>query len=120
VFIVHDLGVAVLFCIVTMLGWGSWANTQKLAGKDRWPFELFYWDYAIGVFAFSVLFALTLGNAGASGMPSSKICAERGTVRSGLRSSAASYSTFRIFSWWSPLTRRAWQWHFRLASVSRW
>jgi hypothetical protein len=51
VFIVHDLGVAVLFCIVTMLGWGSWANTQKLAGKDRWPFELFYWDYAIGVFA---------------------------------------------------------------------
>jgi glucose uptake protein len=52
-----------------MLGWGSWANTQKLAGKDRWPFELFYWDYAIGVFAFSVLFAFTLGNAGASGMP---------------------------------------------------
>jgi glucose uptake protein len=69
VFIVHDLGVAVLFCVVTMLGWGSWANTQKLAGKDKWPFELFYWDYAIGVFAFSLLFALTLGNAGSSGMP---------------------------------------------------
>jgi glucose uptake protein len=68
-FIVHDLGVAVLFCVVTMLGWGSWANTQKLAGKDRWPFELFYWDYAIGVFVFSLLFAFTLGNAGASGMP---------------------------------------------------
>jgi len=68
-FIVHDLGIAVLFCIVTMLGWGSWANTQKLAGKDKWPFELFYWDYAIGVFAFSVLFAFTLGSAGASGMP---------------------------------------------------
>jgi glucose uptake protein len=68
-FIVHDLGVAVLFCIVTMLGWGSWANTQKLAGKDRWPFELFYWDYAIGVFAFSAIFSVTLGNAGAAGMP---------------------------------------------------
>jgi glucose uptake protein len=67
VFIVHDLGIAVLFCVVTMLGWGSWANTQKLAGKDRWPFELFYWDYAIGVFAFSVLFAFTLGSAGSSG-----------------------------------------------------
>jgi glucose uptake protein len=52
-----------------MLGWGSWANTQKLAGKDRWPFELFYWDYAIGVFAFSVLFAFTLGSAGSSGTP---------------------------------------------------
>jgi glucose uptake protein len=69
VFIVHDLGVAVLFCVVTMLGWGSWANTQKLAGKDKWPFELFYWDYAIGVFVFSLLFALTLGNAGSAGMP---------------------------------------------------
>jgi glucose uptake protein len=69
VFIVHELGVAVLFCIVTMLGWGSWANTQKLAGKDRWPFELFYWDYAIGVFVFSVLFAFTLGNAGSAGVP---------------------------------------------------
>ena len=52
-----------------MLGWGSWANTQKLAGKDRWPFELFYWDYAIGVFAFSLLFAFTLGSAGSAGMP---------------------------------------------------
>jgi len=68
-FIVHDLGIAVLFCIVTMLGWGSWANTQKLSGKDQWPFELFYWDFAIGVFAFSVLFAFTLGSAGTDGSP---------------------------------------------------
>jgi glucose uptake protein len=68
-FIVHDLSVAVLFCVVTMLGWGSWANTQKLAGKDKWPFELFYWDYAIGVFAFSLLFAFTLGSAGSAGAP---------------------------------------------------
>ena len=68
-FIVHDLGVAVLFCVVTMLGWGSWANTQKLAGQDKWPFELFYWDYAIGVSAFSLVFALTLGSAGSAGTP---------------------------------------------------
>src|SRR5271169_2857911 len=68
-FVVQSLPLAILFCVVTMLGWGSWANTQKLAGKDKWPFELFYWDYAIGVFAFSLLFALTLGNAGSSGMP---------------------------------------------------
>ncbi len=52
-----------------MLGWGSWANTQKLAGKDKWPLELFYWDYAIGVFVFSLLFAFTLGSAGSAGMP---------------------------------------------------
>jgi len=51
-----------------MLGWGSWANTQKLAGKEKWPFELFYWDYAIGVFLFSLIFAHTLGSFGSAGM----------------------------------------------------
>jgi glucose uptake protein len=60
-FVVNSLPLAILFCIVTMLGWGSWANTQKLAGKEKWPFELFYWDYAIGVFLFSLPFAATLG-----------------------------------------------------------
>src|SRR3979409_167294 len=68
-FVVTSLPVAILFCIVTMLGWGSWANTQKLAGKQRWPFELFYWDYAIGVFLFSVLFAVTFGSLGTAGTP---------------------------------------------------
>jgi glucose uptake protein len=60
-FIVDSLPVAIFFCIVTMLGWGSWANTQKLAGKEKWPFELFYWDYAIGVFLFGIVFAFALG-----------------------------------------------------------
>jgi glucose uptake protein len=60
-FVVTSLPLAILFCVLTMLGWGSWANTQKLAGKEKWPFELFYWDYAIGVFLFSILFELTLG-----------------------------------------------------------
>src|ERR1700704_3905929 len=61
-FVVNSLPVAILFCIITMLGWGSWANTQKLAGKEKWPFQLFYWDYAIGVFLFSLLFAATFGS----------------------------------------------------------
>jgi glucose uptake protein len=52
-----SLPLAIVFCVITMLGWGSWANTQKLAGKEKWPFELFYWDYAIGVFLFSLLFS---------------------------------------------------------------
>jgi len=69
VFVVHNTGIAILFCVITMLGWGSWANTQKLSGKDRWPFELFYWDFAIGVSAFSLVFAFTLGSAGAAGAP---------------------------------------------------
>jgi glucose uptake protein len=68
-FAVNSLPVAILFCVVTMLGWGSWANTQKLAGKEKWPFELFYWDYAIGVFLFGILFAGTLGSVGAAGEP---------------------------------------------------
>jgi glucose uptake protein len=65
-FIVHTYPVAVLFCVVTMLCWGSWANTQKLAGKTL-RFELFYWDYVIGILLFSVLSALTLGSTGSEG-----------------------------------------------------
>jgi len=59
-----SLPIAILFCVITMLGWGSWANTQKLAGKEKWPFELFYWDYAIGVFLFSLLFSTIGGTFG--------------------------------------------------------
>ena len=53
-------------CIITMLCWGSWANTQKLASKE-WRFQLFYWDYCIGVLLLTVLFALTLGSMGSQG-----------------------------------------------------
>jgi len=65
-FIVQNYPLAVIFCIITMLCWGSWANTQKLAGKT-WRFELFYWDYVIGIFLFSLLSALTLGSFGKEG-----------------------------------------------------
>ncbi|HWD00044.1 MAG TPA: GRP family sugar transporter [Candidatus Sulfopaludibacter sp.] len=68
-FIVHSLPLAIAFCVITMLGWGSWANTQKLAGNQKWPFELFYWDYAIGVLLFGILFAATLGSMGSEGAP---------------------------------------------------
>ena len=65
-FIVHDYALAVFFCIITMLCWGSWANTQKLAQKT-WRFELFYWDYVIGILVFSILSAFTLGSFGTEG-----------------------------------------------------
>ena len=65
-FIVQNYPLAVIFCMITMLCWGSWANTQKLAGKT-WRFELFYWDYVIGIFIFSVLSAFTLGSVGKNG-----------------------------------------------------
>jgi len=65
-FIIHSYGLAVLFCFITMLCWGSWANTQKIAGKS-WRFELFYWDYVIGVVLLSLFSALTLGSYGHGG-----------------------------------------------------
>lgn len=65
-FIVQNYGAAVFFCIITMLCWGSWANTQKLAGKT-WRFELFYWDYVIGIVLFSIIAAFTLGSMGNKG-----------------------------------------------------
>ena len=65
-FILNSYALAVLFCIVTMFCWGSWANTQKLARKD-WRFELFYWDYTLGVLLISLIFGLTLGNTGGAG-----------------------------------------------------
>ena len=58
---------AVMMCVVTMFCWGSWANTQKLAAKE-WKFQLFYWDYVIGVFIFSLILAFTLGSSGEQGM----------------------------------------------------
>lgn len=65
-YIVPDYSTAVLLCIITMLCWGSWANTQKLAGKT-WRFELFYWDYVTGILLFSLLSAFTLGSHGTAG-----------------------------------------------------
>ena len=65
-FTIQSYSLAVFFCIITMICWGSWANTQKLAAST-WRFELFYWDYVIGILLFSLLFAFTLGSIGDSG-----------------------------------------------------
>jgi glucose uptake protein len=69
-FIVNSSEMAIFLCILTMIGWGSWANTQKLAGRERWPFELFYWDYAAGVAITGIIFCFLLGAFGSAGMPS--------------------------------------------------
>jgi glucose uptake protein len=67
-FVVQSYPLAVLFCVLTMFCWGSWANTRKLARKD-WRFELFYWDYTLGVLLLALLLGLTLGSTGAAGRP---------------------------------------------------
>ena len=65
-FIIDNYLLAVIFCFVTMLCWGSWANTQKLSSQ-KWPFQLFYWDYTFGILIIAVLFAFTLGSFGEGG-----------------------------------------------------
>ncbi len=65
-YIVSSYSLAVVFTIITMLCWGSWGNTQKLAAKT-WRFELFYWDYVIGIVLLSLLVGFTLGSNGTQG-----------------------------------------------------
>ena len=64
--IIQSYFVAVLLCIITMLCWGSWANTQKMASK-KWAFQLFYWDYSLGVLILALILAFTMGSSGEEG-----------------------------------------------------
>jgi glucose uptake protein len=66
--IIESYPAAVFLCLITMICWGSWANTMKLTGKN-WFFQLYYWDYSIGVLIFSLLLAFTLGSHGTGGRP---------------------------------------------------
>jgi glucose uptake protein len=64
--IIQSYFVAVLMCVITMLCWGSWANTQKMASK-KWAFQLFYWDYSLGVLILALILAFTMGSIGEEG-----------------------------------------------------
>jgi glucose uptake protein len=66
-FLPNTYQVTLALMILSMLCWGSWANTLKLCPKFR--FQLFYWDYAIGLFAGAVVLGLTAGSAGHAGTP---------------------------------------------------
>ncbi len=65
-FIVESYTLAILLCVVTMICWGSWANTTKLTTQG-WRFELFYWDYGFGILIATLLLAFTLGSTGTEG-----------------------------------------------------
>lgn len=58
----QSLTVALLMMITSAICWGSWANTYK--GVKNYRFELFYWDYAIGIFLMSLILAFTMGSTG--------------------------------------------------------
>ena len=65
-FIVENYSLAILLCVITMLCWGSWANTTKLT-TNTWRFELLYWDYGVGILLTTLLLAFTLGSNGQQG-----------------------------------------------------
>ena len=66
--LVNHYALAVFFFVISMICWGSWANTQKLAEKT-WRFKLFYWDLSVGLLLTALLAALTLGSFGNDGRP---------------------------------------------------
>lgn len=65
-YIVSSYPLAVILCIITMICWGSWANTMNLKPKT-WPNPLFYWDYCLGIVIFMLLLGLTFGSLGSEG-----------------------------------------------------
>lgn len=64
--LVHNYGLAIFFFFISMVCWGSWANTMKLAAKN-WRFELFYWDLTLGLLLTATLAAFTVGSMGTEG-----------------------------------------------------
>ena len=84
-FVVHSYALAVVFCVLTMFCWGSWANTRKRATRE-WRFELFYWDYTLGVLLLTLVLGFTLGSHGIEGRSFAADLAQAapGNVRSAL------------------------------------
>ena len=64
--LIDNYFLAVLAFVFCMTCWGSWSNTQKLAAKT-WRFELFYWDFVVGLVLTAILWGFTLGSLGVHG-----------------------------------------------------
>ncbi|ANH81224.1 multidrug DMT transporter permease [Niabella ginsenosidivorans] len=62
-FVAETYSIAIILLFITMICWGSWPVLQKMAGAS-WRFELFYWDYVLGIVAVTLLLAFTLGSFG--------------------------------------------------------
>ncbi len=59
-FVPTTFHVALLMTIASTVCWGSFANTFK--GTKNYRFELYYWDYAFGIFLAALLLAFTMGS----------------------------------------------------------
>jgi len=61
-FVPASFATALLLTVLCTFCWGSFANTFKLTKNYR--FELYYWDYGLGIFLASLAYAFTLGSMG--------------------------------------------------------
>ena len=59
-FVPTAFAVALLMTVLSTVCWGSFANTSRSGGTTR--FDLYYWDYGLGIFLISLMLALTMGS----------------------------------------------------------
>jgi glucose uptake protein len=91
-FVPHTFGTALLMILTCAICWGSWANTFK--GVRNYRFELFYWDYAVGIFLIAVVLAFTMGSS--SNDASSFLNNVRAADRSNLLYTLAAGAVFNL------------------------
>lgn len=66
--IIENSTLAIIFCFITMLCWGSWTSGQKLVTQSA-PLSIFYRDYVYGIVLTALLLAFTLGSLGSNERP---------------------------------------------------
>lgn len=83
-FVPATFAVAMIMMVMSTVCWGSWANTYKLTRNYR--FELFYWDYALGILIVSIVLAFTMGSvhSDAQGFLANLHSADAGNIVSAL------------------------------------
>jgi glucose uptake protein len=59
-FVPSTFAAALLMTVLSTVCWGSFANTYK--GTRNYRFELYYWDYAVGIFLIALVLAFTMGS----------------------------------------------------------
>ncbi len=91
-FVPHTFGAALLMTVLSTICWGSFANTMKFTRNYR--FELYYWDYAVGIVLIALLLAHTMGSAG--GGPQSFIANVHATTWANLAWAALAGFIFNI------------------------
>jgi len=65
-YVPQTFSAALLMTIISAVCWGSWANTFK--GTRGYRFELFYWDYALGICLIALVLAFTMGSLHPDGL----------------------------------------------------